>query len=307
MQEEEARIFLKKKRHIIMLGCLVGGLSSAVLKVATAPLHRAKILVQAEGELLRLGHIARPFGGFVSALKHVAHTEGMSGLFRGTLAELVSYYPVQALNFFLQDTIHLLFKMSKEQHGYAAWFLANLAKGTLAGGLSLLVVYPLGLAATVLAADVIEPQLGRETYTYSSMAGVCRKTLEHSGISGLYSGFGASLLGIVVYRATYFGLYDLIRAKFNESFLMKFLLGWTVTMLAGLLAYPFDTVRKRMMLAAATPMAYTSMLDCVLTIAREEGVGAFFAGALSNTLRSMVASIVLNSIQLFHVRREGGR
>jgi len=66
----------------------------------------------------------------------------------------------------------------------------------------------------------------------------------------------------------------------RKNILMYVLLDCT----AAMLAYPFTTVEKRMMLAATMLMAYTSTLDCILTIALEEGVGAFFTGALQRII-----------------------
>jgi solute carrier family 25 (adenine nucleotide translocator) protein 4/5/6/31 len=54
-----------------------------------------------------------------------------------------------------------------------------------------------------------------------------------------------------VYRGLYFGLYDSIKPampkEMRESFLATFLLGWGITIGAGLASYPIDTIRRRMM------------------------------------------------------------
>lgn len=38
-----------------------------------------------------------------------------------------------------------------------------------------------------------------------------RKTLSSDGISGLYRGFGVSIMGISLYRGMYFGIYDTMK------------------------------------------------------------------------------------------------
>jgi solute carrier family 25 (adenine nucleotide translocator) protein 4/5/6/31 len=48
-----------------------------------------------------------------------------------------------------------------------------------------------------------------------------------------------------------------------------------------------------MMIAGATPMAYSSALECTLTIWREEGVAGFFRGALSNIVRALIGALIL--------------
>ena len=64
-----------------------------------------------------------------------------------------------------------------------------------------------------------------------------------------------SVLGIVVYRGLYFGMYDSIKpvvlvGPLEGNFLASFLLGWTVTTGAGIASYPLDTIRRRMMMTS---------------------------------------------------------
>jgi solute carrier family 25 (mitochondrial adenine nucleotide translocator), member 4/5/6/31 len=64
-----------------------------------------------------------------------------------------------------------------------------------------------------------------------------------------------SVLGIIVYRGLYFGMYDSIKpvvlvGPLEGNFLASFLLGWTVTTGAGIASYPLDTIRRRMMMTS---------------------------------------------------------
>ena len=59
--------------------------------------------------------------------------------------------------------------------------------------------------------------------------------------------------GIIVYRGAYFGLYDtakgvLFTDERQASFVAKWAVAQAVTILAGLISYPFDTVRRRLMM-----------------------------------------------------------
>lgn len=80
------------------------------------------------------------------------------------------------------------------------------------------------------------------------MVDVYRKTLASDGIAGLYRGFIPSVVGIIVYRGLYFGVYDSLKpvvlvGALEGSFLASFGLGWGVTIGAGLASYPLDTIR----------------------------------------------------------------
>lgn len=66
--------------------------------------------------------------------------------------------------------------------------------------------------------------------------------------------------------------------------------------MAGIVSYPFDTVRRRMMMQSGrskTDIMYKNTLDCWIKIMRNEGPGAFFKGAFSNILRGTGGALVL--------------
>lgn len=70
----------------------------------------------------------------------------------------------------------------------------------------------------------------------------------------------------------------------------------TVTTVSGIISYPFDTVRRRMMMQSGRSkdeIMYKNTLDCWRKIYSNEGPGAFFKGAFSNVLRGMGAALVL--------------
>lgn len=74
------------------------------------------------------------------------------------------------------------------------------------------------------------------------------KTTRADGLVGLYRGFGVSVQGIIIYRAAYFGLYDTARDFLpdpkNTAFVVSWAIAQSVTTVAGIVSYPFDTVRR---------------------------------------------------------------
>merc|ERR1712083_968930 len=99
--------------------------------------------------------------------------------------------------------------------------------------------------------------------------GVYTKTLKSDGIQGLYRGFAISAVGIFIYRGMYFGLFDTLKPLLlgdNANVTMSFLLGWGVTVTAGLMSYPIDTIRSRMMMTSGGGVKYKGSLDCGMQI-----------------------------------------
>jgi solute carrier family 25 (mitochondrial adenine nucleotide translocator), member 4/5/6/31 len=65
------------------------------------------------------------------------------------MANVLRYFPTQALNFAFKDYFKRLFGYKKDKDGYWVWFAGNLASGGAAGASSLLFVYSLDYARTV--------------------------------------------------------------------------------------------------------------------------------------------------------------
>lgn len=116
-----------------------------------------------------------------------------------------------------------------KKESYAKWAAGNLASGGAAGATSLLFVYSLDFARTRLAADARSAGKGGGERQFNGLADVYKKTLATDGVAGLYRGFGPSVVGIVVYRGLYFGLYDSLKpvvlvGALKTSFLASFAL-----------------------------------------------------------------------------------
>jgi solute carrier family 25 (adenine nucleotide translocator) protein 4/5/6/31 len=81
----------------------------------------------------------------------------------------------------------------------------------------------------------------------------------------------------------------------NANFLTKFAIGYSVTIVAGIISYPLDTIRRRMMMTSGTASSgkYKGSMDCFRKIMAEEGMSSLFKGAGSNILRGLCGALVL--------------
>jgi len=129
-----------------------------------------------------------------------------------------------------------------------------------------------------------------------------RKTLASDGIAGLYRGFSISCVGIIVYRGAYFGFFDTLKPLLlgeSSNLAASFALGYAVTVSAGLLSYPIDTIRRRMMMTSGTGVNYSGSMDAAMSIFKNEGMKSFFKGAGANILRGMAGAGVLSGFDKF--------
>ena len=159
--------------------------------------------------MLNSGRLERKYSGIIDCFSRVTKKEGVLSLWRGNTANVIRYFPTQALNFAFRDTYKSMFAFKKERDGYAKWMAGNLASGGMAGATSLLFVYSLDYARTRLANDAKSAQGGARQF--NGLIDVYKKTLASDGIVGLYRGFGPSVLGIIVYSVLYFCMYDYIK------------------------------------------------------------------------------------------------
>lgn len=107
----------------------VGGVSAAVSKTAAAPIERVKLLIQNQDEMLKSGRLDRKYGGIGDCFKRTIADEGFVSLWRGNTANVIRYFPTQALNFAFRDTYKSMFAFKKERDGYGKWMAGNLASG----------------------------------------------------------------------------------------------------------------------------------------------------------------------------------
>jgi len=271
---------------------MLGGVSAGVSKTVAAPIERIKLLLQNQGESSK---ITKPYAGIVDCLRRVPQEQGWVSFWRGNMANVIRYFPTQALNFMFKDLYRKWFGRPRSD-GFLICLLSNVASGGAAGATSLLVVYPLDFARTRLAVDVGNGAQREFTGTFDCILKTARA--KGWGKGGVYNGFVVSCVGIVFYRGAYFGIYDTanqmdLMGK-DAGFFSRFALGYAVTVVAGLVSYPLDTIRRRMMMTSGSAEAkYSGSLDCTAKILKNDGVNAFFKGAGSNILRGLCGALVL--------------
>ncbi|KAH8270670.1 hypothetical protein KR044_004207 [Drosophila immigrans] len=279
-----------------LIDFMAGGISAAIAKTAVAPIERVKLILQVQEVSKQIAEDKR-YKGIIDCFVRIPKEQGFASLWRGNLANVIRYFPTQALNFAFKDVYKSVFLggVDKKKQ-FWRHFMGNLASGGAAGATSLCFVYPLDFARTRLAADVGKG--GQREFT--GLIDCLKKVVKSDGPIGLYRGFVVSVQGIIIYRAAYFGFYDTCRDHLpnpkNTPFYISWAIAQVVTTVAGIASYPFDTVRRRMMMQSGlkkSEMLYKNTAHCWMMIAKQEGMAAFFKGAFSNIIRGTGGALVL--------------
>ena len=174
-----------------MLDFLSGGVSAAVSKTAVAPIERVKLILQVQ-DASKTITADKKYKGIMDVFVRIPKEQGVLSFWRGNLANVIRYFPTQALNFAFKDQYKRIFMSGVDRKTQPwAFFGANLASGGAAGATSLCFVYPLDFARTRLAADV-----GKGADREFKGLGHCLSSIYKSdGLMGLYRGFFVSVQG----------------------------------------------------------------------------------------------------------------
>jgi hypothetical protein len=78
---------------------------------------------------MKAGRLDKRYNGIIDCFRRTAQSEGIVALWRGNTANVIRYFPTQALNFAFRDTYKAMFAFKKERDGYAKWMMGNLASG----------------------------------------------------------------------------------------------------------------------------------------------------------------------------------
>jgi len=230
------------------------------------------------------------YRGLLDALRRIPAQQGVWALWRGNGANVARIVPNAAIKFALFERTRDL--LSHFSGGHRVQWSHRLAAGAISGGASLVILYPLDYARTLVAADWTTRQQGR---LYPGAFRWIAQTARSSGLLALFRGIGVSVLGVVPYQATVFTVYDTFKQYLPDrrtgvpTTAPKLAAAASAAVIAQTLTYPFDTLRRRLQVNGLPgyQRPYRGTLDAVVQTARVDGVRSLFSGVGINALRSV--------------------
>jgi len=280
---------------------VLGGVSGAIVKTGMAPIERVKILLQTQDSNPKIiSGEAQRYTGIGDCFKRVHAEQGMNAFWRGNFVNCLRYAPQQGSALAFNDQIkRMLPKFDPKTHYYSD-FGSKLFAGGLAGGAANLVCYPFDFARTRLASDV-----GSRKKQFNGIMDCIMKTVKQGGVTGLYRGSAVTVAGAFVYRGGQLGLFGQIMGM-NPLKEDKGMMGIVAAFVCATVArtvttpfnYPFDTIRRRMMLDSEKPAAerlYSSGIQCFFKVTKTEGPVGLYKGVLPELLRGLGGPLVLTA------------
>lgn len=265
-------------------------------------------------------------GSAWSVAKTIYKEEGIIAFWRGNTPNVIRQGGAAALNFMLMDwykaaiapvlnaTLALPSKRSHEDRQKRRKIISSFLSGGLAGGTTTTVLYPIEFMRTRLALDVgsSSSMEGYRRLYPRGMRDVFCSIWKSDGLKGMYQGYGIALSGVILYRALHLGGYDACKTELihrrrkqgtavsssDISMTMgeRFIIAQIVSIGAGTICYPIDSVRRRLMMQAGQPgdrRLYSNSLHAFRRIFVEEGIRGFYLGIGPNLVRSFGGALLL--------------
>lgn len=304
---------------------VAGACAGAVSRTLLAPVERVKLLKQLQGSVVDL--IQTPNLSAVQVARKIYREEGVWAFWRGNVPNVLrvsgtsaihftcmDYYKRAAVAPIIEQTIIQRRAVSAQDIERRRKIVTSFISSGLAGATATTILYPIEFVRTRLAMDMgggisvnVKPR------QYNGMRDVMRSIVKSDGVLGFYQGYGIALVGGVVYRIILLGGYDAWKGellfrkerslqsrdtetKAELSWGERILSAQIISLTAGTISYPFDSVRRRMMMQAgvtASNRRYSNSIHCVRVVWNTEGLRGFYLGLGPNLLRSVGGALVL--------------
>jgi len=289
----------KSKIEQLASDLFIGGSIGAVAKTVMAPVERVKLLMQTQDSnpKVRSGEVQR-YSGIVDCFKRVMAEQGVKAFWRGNLVNCLRYAPQQGSALAFNDFLNNVFPVYNTTTDFWKSFAVKLTSGGVAGAIANTICYPFDFARTRLASDV-----GKGQGQFKGITHCIVSTVQQQGITGLYTGWTVTMFGAFVYRAGQLGMFKQIQ-DMNPWAKDKGILGGISSFVSVTIArssvmpfnYPFDTVRRRMMLESEKSVSqrlYKGSFDCFFQILKKEGAKGMYKGMVPELFRGVGGSLVV--------------
>ncbi|TYZ66171.1 hypothetical protein PybrP1_006754, partial [[Pythium] brassicae (nom. inval.)] len=273
--------------------------ASSSVSVSTTAMHRAAVFRAPSSASAASSAIAR-------TVRELYSLEGVRAFWRGNVAGCCRLGPYAGAKFFLFESLQSRFLGESPSNAQRA------ACGAVAGLVATMGTYPLEIVRTRMITQT--PASTAPQLRIRGVAHGVRLILRHEGVRGLYRGGWSGVAGAIPFEGVQFGCYEYLKAssqaqrwppsrwpegKHELDGLDFFVCGSVAGAVAQTVAYPFDTVKKRLQTQTQTQTQHRAadrgMCDCFRRVVREEGALALYRGTLPNLARIVPYAAVMFS------------
>jgi solute carrier family 25 phosphate transporter 23/24/25/41 len=256
---------------------LAGGIAGAVSRTCIAPLDRLKVYLQVHGSKQL---------GVKDSLKYMLQEGGFWSLWRGNGMNVIKIAPRSAIKFMAYEQAK---KAIRGNNTRELTIYERIVAGSLAGGISQTVTYPLDVMKTRLAL--------RKTGEFNSIIDAAKKMYKKGGWQTFYRGYVPNLLGIMPYAGIDLAVYETIKNSYlrqrsegeTPSALLLLACGTASVTCGQVFIYPLALVRTRLQSQVGTsvrqPQEMYSMMGTIRNIIQRDGPLGLYRGFIPNFIK----------------------
>ncbi|MCI4395227.1 hypothetical protein PGIGA_G00178020 [Pangasianodon gigas] len=274
---------------------VAGSLAGFVTRAIISPLDVLKIRFQLQVERVSSSRPEGKYSSMMQAWRCILGEEGLSAFWKGHVAAQmlsVCYGAVQFASFqALTELVHKSTSYNSQAAGIH--FLC----GGMAACSATVACQPLDTLRTRFAAQG-EPKV------YRSLRHAVSTMYVQEGARTFYRGLTPTLVAVFPYAGLQFFSYNILKkllerdGRMSKGGLQSLVSGSVAGVISKTLTYPFDLFKKRLQVGGfekarahfGQVRTYHGFLDCVVCIAREEGLAAFFKGLSPSLIKAAMST-----------------
>ena len=244
----------------------LGGYAGSIGAFCVFPIDMVKTRMQNQINMKQ-----KLYNNSFDCFKKIVRSEGIRGLYRGCLPNVVCVFPEKALKI----TINNFFIDKFKDNNNNVEFPLRLLAGGLGGAGQVIVTNPM---------EIIKIQMQMNSLTKlnnNSIFNVVRSL----GLKNLYKGSSSCLMRDIPFSFIYFPLYDYLKSEKN---LNNYFSGMVAGGTSAFTTTPLDVVKTRIQTTRVDDVKYKNLIDCFSKIYKNEGITAFYKGSGVRTLRSSI-------------------
>lgn len=258
-------------RHLV-----AGGIAGGVSRTCTAPLDRLKVFLQVHSNNR----------GIVSCFQGMVKEGGIKGLWRGNGINVLKIAPESAIKFMAYEQAKRIIRNNSTRD---LSIYERFVAGSVAGGVSQTIIYPLEVLKTRLAL--------RKTGQYYGIVDAAKKIYRREGLKSFYRGYVPNLLGIIPYAGIDLAVYETLKNYYvhrnmnseNPGVLLLLGCGTASSTCGQIASYPLALVRTRLqaqaILTSPEHAQSMTMMGVIRTIIAREGFFGLYRGITPNFMK----------------------
>ncbi|XP_046700056.1 mitochondrial thiamine pyrophosphate carrier isoform X2 [Silurus meridionalis] len=274
---------------------LAGSLAGLVTRAIISPLDVLKIRFQLQVERVSSSRPQGKYSSIMQAWRCILVEEGISAFWKGHVAAQmlsVCYGAVQFASFqSLTELVHNSTSYSSQAAG--VHFLC----GGMAACSATVACQPLDTLRTRFAAQG-EPKV------YRNLRHAVSTMYIQEGALTFYRGLTPTVVAVFPYAGLQFFSYNILKklmerdGRTSKGGLQTLVSGSVAGVISKTLTYPFDLFKKRLQVSGfeearqhfGEVRTYRGLVDCMVRIAQEEGLAAFFKGLSPSLIKAAMST-----------------